>query len=113
MRLAIAQKQTGDPLFARSRDALRAAFTAEADRGEAVHRREQARFLLEIEDKPREALTAALANWQVQREPDDALILLNAAHAAGVPGQARAALEFVRSQGLQDVRLAHAAQVPS
>ncbi len=113
LRLAIAQKQTADPNFARSRDALRAAFAAEADRGEAVHRREQARFLLEVEEKPREALSAALANWQVQREPDDALILVNAASAAGDPAQARSALDFVRSQGLQDVRFAHAAKVPS
>jgi tetratricopeptide (TPR) repeat protein len=105
LRLAIAQKHYGDPGFPRSRDALRAAFAAEAQRGEAVHRREQARFLLEIEDRPADALTAALANWQVQREPDDALVLIRAARAAGEPAQASPAFEMVRAQGLQDVRI--------
>jgi Tfp pilus assembly protein PilF len=105
LRLAIAQKQLSDPNFAHSRELLQAAFAAEEERGEAVHRREQARFLLEIENRPREALGAALANWAVQREPADALVLVAAARAAGASQQAQAALEFVRAQGLRDVRL--------
>ncbi|MFI4914866.1 MAG: hypothetical protein ACHQAR_06720 [Steroidobacterales bacterium] len=109
LRLAIAEKQLHDPALPHSRDLLQAAFAAEADRGEAVHRREQARFLLEVQDRPREALAAALANWAVQREPDDALVLVNAATAAGDPRQANAALEEARTQGLRDVRLDRAA----
>jgi len=108
LRLAIAQKQLGDAALARSRELLRAAFAAEAERGEAVHQREQARFLLEVEDRPQEALAAALANWAVQREPEDALILVNAAGAAGAPQRAGPALEFARTQGLRDARLAAA-----
>jgi hypothetical protein len=73
-----------------------------------VHRREQARFLLEVQNRPQEALAAALANWAVQREPDDALILVDAARAAGAPQSARPALEFARTQGMRDVRLADA-----
>ena len=111
LRLAIAQKHTNNPDFPRSREALRAAFTAEADRGEAVHRREQARFLLEIEERPRDALSAALANWAVQREPDDALVLIEAAQAAGDPREASPALDFAKALGLSDVRLEHAARV--
>jgi tetratricopeptide (TPR) repeat protein len=109
LRLAIAQKQQHDPGLARSAELLAAAFEAEAERGEAVHRREQARFLLEVEDRRQEALAAALANWAVQREPDDALILVTAAHAAGEPQRAQPALEFARSQGLSDARLTAAA----
>lgn len=109
LRLAIAQKQEHDPGLTRSSALLQAAFGAEAERGEAVHRREQARFLLEVQDRPEEALAAALANWAVQREPDDALILANAARAAGAPQQAQPALEFARSYGLRDVRLVAAA----
>lgn len=109
LRLAIAQKQQHDPGLSRSRELLRAAFAAEAERGEAVHRREQARFLLEVQDRPQEALVAALANWAVQREPDDALILVKAARAAGAPQRAQPALEFARTQGLSDVRLMAAA----
>ena len=113
LRLAIAQKQTNSPDFPRSREALRAAFTAEADRGEAVHRREQSRFLLEIEERPHDALIAALANWAVQREPDDALVLIEAAHAADDPQEANPALDFAKAQGLSDVRLDNAARVRS
>jgi tetratricopeptide (TPR) repeat protein len=108
LRLAIAQKQQGDAGLERSSELLQAAFAAEAERGEAVHRREQARFLLEVQNRPQEALAAALANWAVQREPDDALILVDAARAAGAPQSARPALEFARTQGMRDVRLADA-----
>jgi tetratricopeptide (TPR) repeat protein len=105
LRLAIAQKQQGNQELARSTELLQAAFVAEAERGEPVHGREQARFLLEVQDRPQEALTVALANWAVQREPDDALVLINAARAAGAPQRAAPALEFARTQGLRDVRI--------
>ncbi len=109
LRLAIAQEQRNDPGLARSSEQLQAAFAAEAERGEPVHRREQARFLLEVQKRPREALAVALANWAVQREPDDALVLVNAARAAGSPQQAQPALQFARAQSLSDVRLTAAA----
>jgi tetratricopeptide (TPR) repeat protein len=105
LRLAIAQRRLGDPDFSRSRALLRAAFAAEAQRGEPVHRREQARFLLEIEGRPREALQVALADWSVQREPDDALVLLEAARAADAMPQAAPVLQFVHAAGLRDARL--------
>jgi tetratricopeptide (TPR) repeat protein len=108
LRLAIAEQRLRDPNFAHSREQLQAAFGAETARGEAVHRREQARFLLEVQDQPDAALSAALANWDVQREPDDALILVTAAHAAGTPERAAPAIAFARAQGLHDVRLAAA-----
>ncbi len=106
LRIAIAQKRLSDPGFAQSRARLSAAFAAESQRGDSVHRREQSRFLLEVENDPRAALTAAIANWQVQREVDDVLVLVRAAYAAGTPKAAAPALEFVRAHGLQDVRLA-------
>jgi Tfp pilus assembly protein PilF len=105
LRLAIAQKQLGNRALARSAELLQTAFATEAERGEPVHRREQARFLLEVRNRPQEALLVALANWAVQREPDDALVLVNAARAAGAPERAAPALEFARAQGLRDVRM--------
>jgi hypothetical protein len=77
-----------------------------------VHRREQARFLLEVEDQPKRSLAAALENWTVQHEPDDVLALVNAARAAGSPAAAEPALEFVRTQGLLDVRINAGTAVP-
>jgi tetratricopeptide (TPR) repeat protein len=111
LRIAIAQRQLHDPRLEESRARLQAAFAAETQRGEAVHRREQARFLLEVEDQPALSLAAATLNWAVQREPDDVLVLVNAARAAGSPKAADPALEFVRTQGLRDVRVNAAAAV--
>jgi tetratricopeptide (TPR) repeat protein len=112
LRIAIAQRHLHDPGQAQSRARLQAAFAAELQRGEAVHRREQARFLLEVEDQPQRSLAAALENWAVQREPDDVLALVNAAKAAGTPAAAEPALEFVRTQGLRDVRINTGTAVP-
>ena len=108
LRIAIAQKQLHDPGLAVSRARLGAAFSAEAARGEAIHRRELARYLLEVEGRPRDALAEALQNWQLQREPDDALVLVDAARAAGSPASAAPALDFLAAQGLRDARLARA-----
>lgn len=106
LRIAIAQKWLRDPGLEQSSARLAAAFAAEAQRGDGVHRREEARFLLEVRDDPRAALGAALENWKVQREADDVLVLMRAAQAAGVPQEARAAMAFVRENGVQDVRIA-------
>jgi tetratricopeptide (TPR) repeat protein len=105
LRIAIAQKLLHDPGLARSRARLEAAFEDEVQRGAAVHRREQARFLLEVEDRPQDALSTALLNWQAQHEPDDVLVLIHAARAAGRPQRAAPALNFIQAQGLQDARL--------
>ena len=109
LRIAIAQRQLHDPQLAQSSARLRAAFAAETQRGEAVHRREQARFLLEVENQPNLSLAAALENWAVQREPDDVLVLVNAAKGAGTPAAAERALDFMRTQGMSDVRVNAAA----
>jgi tetratricopeptide (TPR) repeat protein len=113
LRIAIAQRQLRDSRLAPTSARLRAAFSAEAQRGEAVHRREQARFLLEVEQQPQLALQVALENWTLQREPEDALVLLAAAQAAGRPAAAAPVLEFMRSTGLRDARanLAYTAAV--
>jgi tetratricopeptide (TPR) repeat protein len=105
LRIALAQKQLHDPALGQSSARLRAAFAAELQRGEAVHRREQARFLLEVLDQPKLSLAVALENWRVQHEPDDVLVLMHAASAAGNAGAAAPAIDFVRSQGQSDARI--------
>jgi tetratricopeptide (TPR) repeat protein len=105
LRLVIAQQLLNDSRGAQYRALLSSAFEVEQQRGEAVHRREQARFLLDIEQQPQAALAAAQENWRVQREPDDLLILLRAAQAARHPDAAAAALLFIQQRGLEDVRL--------
>jgi hypothetical protein len=87
---------------------LAAAFAAEAQRGDGVHRREEARFLLDVQNDPRGALAAAQENWKVQRETDDIIVLMRAAHAAGASRAADPAKAFVKEHGVQDVRIAAA-----
>ena len=105
LRVAIAEKHTGASQAAGTDALLSNAFTVEAQRGDAVHRREQARFLLDIEQQPAQALLAAEENWRVQREPDDVLILLRSAAAAHRPDRAAAVLEFLRQAQLEDARI--------
>ena len=50
-------------------------------------------------------LAVALENWNAQREPDDVLVLLHAAQAAGKPTKADPALEFLHAHGQSDVRV--------
>jgi tetratricopeptide (TPR) repeat protein len=106
LRIALAQQQLGDPRAARSRVLLASAFNVEEQRGEAVHRREQARFLLDVAHEPAAALAAAQDNWRVQREPADALILLRAAQAVGRPAAGAPARQFVAAHATEDARLA-------
>jgi tetratricopeptide (TPR) repeat protein len=105
LRIVIARQLLGDSHGTQDRAMLSGAFEVEQQRGEAVHRREQARFLLDVAQQPEEALSAAQDNWRVQREPDDVLILLRAAQAAHHPEAAAAALAFLQQQQLEDVRL--------
>jgi tetratricopeptide (TPR) repeat protein len=106
LRIAIAQKMLRDPRLSDSSARLAAAFAAEAQRGEGIHRREEARFLLDVQNNPRAALAAAQENWRVQHECDDVLVLMRAAQAAGMPQAADPAAAFVHEHGMQDVRIA-------
>jgi tetratricopeptide (TPR) repeat protein len=99
------ERRSGSRELAAATALLANAFAVEQQRGDPVHRREQARFLLDVEQTPEQALAAALENWNVQREPEDALILIRAARAAHRPQAAAPALDFVRAAKLEDIRL--------
>jgi tetratricopeptide (TPR) repeat protein len=107
LRIALAEQMLRDTRLADSKALLANAFELEEQRGEAVHRREQARFLLDVANQPDAALLAAQANWRVQREPDDALILLRCAQGAHHPEAAAPALLFLAVNRTEDVALIH------
>jgi len=90
---------------------LQARFAAAARRGDAIHQREQARFELQLRHDARAALDLALANWQVQKEPADLRVLLEAALAAHDPAAARPALAWRRQHGLEDSKIATLARL--
>ena len=105
LRLAIAETRLGHAAARAHRDTLMARFEASRRRGSEIHRREEARFKYELLGQPAEALRLAEENWRVQKEPQDALVVLEAALAAGDPERAVPVAEWLRGVGLQDVKL--------
>jgi Tfp pilus assembly protein PilF len=104
LRLAIAEQAMKAPEREAHKKVIEDRFLASRLRGEVVHRREEARFMLALEGAAQEALRLARANWEVQREPADLRVYLEAAIAAH--DRAAPALEFLTNSKLEDVRIA-------
>ncbi|MEO6185083.1 MAG: hypothetical protein ABIP38_02655 [Steroidobacteraceae bacterium] len=81
---------------------LAARHAAATQRGDRTHLREAARFELELRDNPRAALKLAQENWQVQREPADVRVLLEAARASGDEVALKAVVAWMQTSGLRD-----------
>src|SRR6185436_12554843 len=84
-------------------------FADAALRGEKLHLQEEARYLLDLKEDARAALAAASENYRSQREPRDALILIEAALAARDAAAAAPALQWLDSSGFESTRLREAA----
>ncbi len=84
-------------------------FADAALRGEKLHLQEESRYLLELEGDARAALAAARDNYRTQREPRDALTLIEAALAARDPAAAAPAIEWLESSRYEGARLRDAA----
>ena len=102
LRLALAAAATHGPDAARYTWLMAARFAALTQRGDDYFGREEVRFALTLQHDPQTALTLAQKNWQVQREPWDARVFLEAAQAAGQPSAAVPVLEFVQQSRLED-----------
>jgi thioredoxin-like negative regulator of GroEL len=105
VRRAIAAKQLGRADAQALIDALIARFDLMQARGDTLATREYARFELDVVGDAPTALDAALRNWQVQREPEDALLVLRAAHAAQNVDAARPISHWVAATHLEDERI--------
>jgi len=103
LRLALAQSALHSEQVGRYTWIMAARFQALALRGSDFFGREQARFALELQHDPQAALDLARRNWQVQREPWDTRLLLEAALAAQQPQAANDALAFLQRNKLEDV----------
>lgn len=86
-------------------DELRARYAASHLRGDSLHRREEARFVLSVEKEPARALALARANWEVQKEFWDARILLESALAARAPQAAKPVLDALELNHAEDPTL--------
>jgi tetratricopeptide (TPR) repeat protein len=106
LRLALAEHTLGMREGAAHIQALGDRFAAAALRGERLHMGEEARYLLDLKGDPRAALTVGLENWKVgQREPRDALVVLEAAVAAKDAKGAGPVLRWLRESGFESARL--------
>lgn len=68
--------------------------------GSTAHAREEARYFLQVAEKPVRALARARVNWGKQREYEDAWLLLEAAKAAGEPAAAAAVQVWMDEQAV-------------
>lgn len=84
---------------------LRERFGASHLRGDRVHLREEARFTLHLLNSPQAALQLAQENWQIQKEPGDIRILLEAAIAANDAAGVETVTNWLRNCRLEDVQL--------
>jgi hypothetical protein len=105
LRLALAEQALPDEraAFDRHRSELAARFEAARARGDSLHRREEARFKLAIENDPRTALALARENWNVQREPADLRVLLEAAYAVDDTATIRMVDSWMVTNRIHDV----------
>ena len=109
LRIALAERALYGPRDARTRRGARTLgdrFDAALLRGDRSHGREQSRYELDLHGDRRAALRLAQANWRVQHEPADAVVLVRAAHAAGRDDAADDVWRFLRETHGIDARLA-------
>jgi predicted Zn-dependent protease len=104
LRLALAEARLPERRadFDVHRADLAARFDATRRRGDSLHRREEARYQLELAREPSAALKLARENWQVQREAADLRILVAAAVATGDSAALQDARRWVESHHLED-----------
>ncbi len=102
LRLCMAEAQLGSPQAAADAAQMASRFAATDQRGSYLYRREEALFALNLQRDPAAALDLAQQNWTVQKAPQDARILLQAALFARQPEAARPVLDFVARTGLRE-----------
>ena len=110
LRLALASSALQSPDATRYTWIMAARFEALKLRGSDYFGREEARFALHLTHDPQTALALATRNWQVQRAPWDARVLLEAALAAHQPEAAAEVVDFIQTTHLEDAMVLPLAQ---
>lgn len=106
LRMAIAAKRANQKqLMSDYQKLLESRFKAARLRGSNLHERDEALYLLEFAGDLKKALKLARNNWNVQKEPDDALILLRAALASHSETDVQTIRNWIAQTQLQDFRI--------
>lgn len=101
---AIALNASGDTGAKAMTDRLDERFSEARWRGNLLHKRDYARYLLHVAGNPDEALVWARKNWVTQREPLDTRLLLRAAAAAGDQQVLKATHQWLTEHHQRDAR---------
>jgi Tfp pilus assembly protein PilF len=109
LRLALAAKELKLAEGQKYTQTLGDRFSDAGLRGEKLHLQEEARYLLDLKGDARAALATAIENYRTQREPRDALVLIEAALAARDRAAAAPALQWLESTGFESARIHDAA----
>lgn len=105
LRLALAEQRSKHKDFNQHAGLIQDKMAAAKARGDTAHQGDEARFTLQVLKDAEAALRLALTNWDVQKEPRDARILLETALAAKRPDAALPVVKFIEQTRLQDARL--------
>lgn len=105
LRLALAEKLLNLPQVRSHSRELGERFAAQAERGDAVHLREESRYALELLGDRSRALDLARRNWKQQREPADVLVYQRAALAMDSRRDLAILRDWLQSTHLEDRRL--------
>lgn len=101
---ALSLQQLGNPAAVELRQQLVQRLELAQERGDTQHGRDQAAILLDLLQRPDEALALAQQNWKEQREPEDTALLLRAALAAQRPDIYRATCDWLQQRNQWHVR---------
>ena len=105
LRLTLAEQALQLPASKNHTAELAARFAASRERGTRVHVREEARFTLALLHDPQAALALAQANWEIQKEPWDARLLLESALAIGNHDAAKPVIDWLNTNHVEDLHL--------
>jgi len=105
LRLALAEKALKAAEFPLHQQWLSDRFAASRERGDQVHRREEARFRIHLTGEVTEGLRLARENWEVQREASDLRILLEAAREGRDDFLLKMGIAWMNKVGFEDARL--------
>ena len=105
LRYAEALTATNSPEGKIQIEAIRQRFDAAMMRGDTVHQREQSRFELRLMHNPKRALEIAKLNWEIQKEPADARVYLEAALALNDKNATLPLIGWIQSHHLEDAAL--------
>ncbi len=86
-------------------ETLKQRFAAAMLRGDTIHQREHSRFELRLMHNPTKAMKIAKQNWQVQKEPADARVYLEAAIASNDHAAIQTMKQWLATKNLEDVTL--------